>query len=332
MFNNFSEDESDARRTAMEEELRMKFNIPTRATSPVSHRKNVHNRQSTFTTSRGSVANLQDQDAASTRGLTTGMNLPGQLDTRSSPSLDTTQNLVRFPSAPDGVPFRSVKATHPLLITNNNTWDRVLAHMLNHGVIVNPFNHVTRFRLRSCFPPGTPTDVLSNGDYRKTTYQPIPELLRKANEVVMGPDWVKYTYENEAQAISALKSNGVVFDGFPLQVTVWGEGDDYAVQAASSAEAPSWLLGPAGTTSKSDSSQLDLNTLDGQTLRNARNPRQLVVVNDDNIFVKHPGFVERIKAMIYAYLILNTARYDNEGNYVSGSGGWLMDLWHMFMF
>ncbi|KAF3942215.1 hypothetical protein ABW19_dt0205080 [Dactylella cylindrospora] len=202
--------------------------------------------------------------------------------------------------------------------------------MRNYGMIVNPFNNEAKFRLRACFPPGTPIDILASGDTRHADYPVNLDMLRHANEVIMGPDWIKMTYETQSEALASLNSNGVVFDGFPIQVSVWDGADDIVSRTAAIAERPRWMVSQDSGTSLASRKPLH----SGVEPTKAASPghdRRLVVRNDETIFLKHPGLIDRVKEFIYGVLFQNTARYDEDGNYIRGSGGIFLDLWHFLM-
>ena len=326
MFASLSEDEIDLRRNALEDEVRMKWNIPARSTSPSSLRKTSNQKSSA--TARKAPSTTNEGDFISARAYTSAISLGNDAQLSTIP--DSTQSRP-LSNISNEIVFAAVKAYHPLIVSNHNTWKRILEHMLNHGVIVNPFNNITQFRLKSCFPPNTPTDILASADTRRPQYPPNAELLRLANEVVMGTDWIKLTYENPTQAHNALKSDGVFFDGFPLQVTLWDQADS----SSSLDTAPVWLLPHSSNGANSRDIQ-SLQPLARKSTENFGMPaavkgRQLVLVNDESIFLKQPGLFEQMKLHMYDWFFQNTAQYDEEGNYIRGTGGWVLDLWHIFV-
>ncbi|KAF3236046.1 hypothetical protein TWF192_000561 [Orbilia oligospora] len=163
----------------------------------------------------------------------------------------------------------------------------------------------------------------------QSEYPVNPEMLRRANEVVMGPDWIKMTYETGSQAAGSLNSNGVHFDGFPLEVSLWNEADDIGSRSSAPTERPRWMV-LSGDTGAGNTLRNPTKSASEPTKTASQRPdRQLVVLHDEAIFLKHPGLMDRIKEFVYGYLFQSTARYDDEGNYIKGSGGVLLDLWHL---
>ncbi|EPS36893.1 hypothetical protein H072_9472 [Dactylellina haptotyla CBS 200.50] len=324
LWNNLSEEEAEIRRAAVEDDMRMKWNIPARASSPTLTRRSTYNKH-TGSHRRTSVS-IPQEDRAISSSINIGINQNHRPEAEKM-SGTAPGSLV----SSEGNIYTSVKVTHPLLIANNNTWNHILDHMQNHGTIVNPFNHKAKFRLKACFPPGTPADILASGDTRQSDYPVNIDMLRRANEVVMGADWIKMTYETESQAMVSLNSNGVHFDGFPLEVSLWNEVDEHGSRANPMTDRPRWMLlsseggiAPALRKPTHSTSEPLKTNLQGHD-------RQLVVLHDEAIFLKHPGFMDRIKEFVYGYLFQSTAKYDVEGNYVKGSGGILLDLWHLLM-
>ncbi|KAK6355390.1 hypothetical protein TWF696_004496 [Orbilia brochopaga] len=328
LWNTLSEEEAESRRAAVEDDMRMKWNIPARPTSPTMTRRSTYNKHGG--SHRRTSISMPQED----RGYSSGFSASSGSNALQAHKLEAERQSTAATSAAalnDHNTYASVKVKHPLLIANNNTWDRILSHMLNHGNIVNPFNHKAKFRLRACFPPGTPIDILASGDVRQSEYPANLEMLRQANEVVMGPDWIKMTYENESQATAALNSNGVHFDGFPLEVSMWNEADDIGARANATMERPRWMLLSAETANASSIRKPGHSSGEPAGLALQGHDRQLRVLHDEAIFLKHPGILDRIKEFVYGYLFQSTARYDEEGNYVKGSGGVLLDLWHLLM-
>ncbi|KAK6361087.1 hypothetical protein TWF730_004837 [Orbilia blumenaviensis] len=323
LWNTLSEEEAESRRAAVEDDMRLKWNIPSaRPSSPNLTRRATYNKHGGSNRRTSISMAHEDKGFSSAIGASISQSHKHETEKQSSALLLPV-------SSNESNTYSSVKVSHPLLIANNNTWNRILAHMQNHGTIVNPFNHKAKFRLRACFPPGTPVDILASGDTRQSEYPVNPDMLRRANEVVMGPDWIKMTYETESQAGGSLNSNGVHFDGFPLEVSLWNDTDDLGSRSSAPAERPRWMVlsGEAGavnmhrkpTKSASEPAKAASQGMD----------RQLVVLHDEAIFLKHPGLMDRVKEFVYGYLFRSTARYDDEGNYIKGSGGVLLDIWHL---
>ncbi|KAJ6260838.1 hypothetical protein Dda_3499 [Drechslerella dactyloides] len=329
LFNTLSEEEAESRRAAVEDDMRLKWNIPARPSSPTLTRRSTYNKHGG--PHRRTSISMPQEDRGYSSGFGASSGPSGALQTHKLETERQPTGATSVVALSDHSTYASVKVKHPLLITNNNTWNHILDHMLNHGNIVNPFNHKAKFRLRACFPPGTPIDILASGDTRQSEYPANLEMLRQANEVVMGPDWIKMTYENESQATAALNSNGVHFDGFPLEVSGWNEADDLGVRANATMERPRWMLLSAETANASSIRKAGHSGVEPAGSASQGHDRQLLVLHDEAIFLKHPGVVDRIKELVYGYLFQSTAKYDEEGNYVKGSGGVLLDLWHLLM-
>ncbi|KAK6537753.1 hypothetical protein TWF694_010666 [Orbilia ellipsospora] len=324
MWNNLSEEEAENRRAALEDDMRLKWNIPARASSPTLTRRSTHNKHGA--SHRRTSVSVPQEDRGISSSLSIGIINSHKPDAEKQPGMALASLLPN-----DNNTYTSVKVTHPLLIANNNTWNRILDHMRNHGTIVNPFNHKAKSRLKACFPPGTPADILASGDTRQSEYPANLDMLKRANEVVMGSDWIKMTYETEAQATGSLNSNGMHFDGFPLEVSVWNEVDDLGTRANTTLERPRWMLLSSDAGAALPLRKPTLSNSEPAKTASQGSDRQLVVLHDEAIFLKHPGLVDRIKDIIYGYLFQSTARYDDEGNYIKGSGGILLDIWHLLM-
>ncbi|KAK6503626.1 hypothetical protein TWF481_008633 [Arthrobotrys musiformis] len=329
LWNTLSEEEAESRRAAVEDDMRLKWNIPSaRPSSPNLTRRATYNKHGGA--NRRTSISMAHEDKGFSSAI--GYSMGNSVSQKHEGEKQANTLLLTASSSSSSIEsntYASVKVTHPLLIANNNTWNRILGHMQNHGTIVNPFNHKAKFRLKACFPPGTPVDILASGDTRQSEYPVNPDMLKRANEVVMGPDWIKMTYETESQAAGSLNSNGVHFDGFPLEVSLWNEVDDLGSRISVPTERPRWMIlsGDAGggnplrkpTKPTSEPTKVALQGSD----------RQLVVLHDEAIFLKHPGLMDTVKEFVYGYLFQSTARYDDEGNYIKGSGGVLLDLWHL---
>ncbi|KAK6537084.1 hypothetical protein TWF281_001283 [Arthrobotrys megalospora] len=328
LWNTLSEEEAESRRAAVEDDMRQKWNIPSaRPSSPNLTRRSTYNKQGT--TNRRTSISMVHEDKGFSSAISSIMGASISQSQKHEAEKQAGSLLLAASSSSDSNTYTSVKVSHPLLIANNNTWNHILGHMQNHGTIVNPFNHKAKFRLKACFPPGTPADILASGDTRQSEYPANPEMLRRANEVVMGPDWIKMTYETESQAAGSLNSNGVHFDGFPLEVSLWNEADDLGSRSSAPAERPRWMVlsGDAGT---ANALRKPAKSASEPAKVASQGPdRQLVVLHDEAIFLKHPGLMDRVKEFVYGYLFQSTARYDDEGNYIKGSGGVLLDLWHI---
>ncbi|EGX45938.1 hypothetical protein AOL_s00112g127 [Orbilia oligospora ATCC 24927] len=328
LWNTLSEEEAESRRAAVEDDMRLKWNIPSaRSSSPNLTRRATYNKHG-GSNRRASVSMAhEDKGFSSAVGSILGASI--SQNQKHEAEKQPNALLLAAPSSNESNTYTSVKISHPLLIANNNTWNRILGHMQNHGTIVNPFNHKAKFRLKACFPPGTPVDILASGDTRQSEYPVNPEMLRRANEVVMGPDWIKMTYETGSQAAGSLNSNGVHFDGFPLEVSLWNETDDLGSRSSAPTERPRWMV-LSGDTGAGNTLRNPTKSASEPTKTASQRPdRQLVVLHDEAIFLKHPGLMDRIKEFVYGYLFQSTARYDDEGNYIKGSGGVLLDLWHL---
>ncbi|KAK6500544.1 hypothetical protein TWF506_003319 [Arthrobotrys conoides] len=327
LWNTLSEEEAESRRAAVEDDMRLKWNIPSaRPSSPNLTRRTTYNKHGASNRRTSISMTYEDKGFSSAVGSILGTSISQNQKLEAEKQTNT---LLLTASSSENNTYTSVKVSHPLLIANNNTWNRILGHLQNHGTIVNPFNHKAKFRLKACFPPGTPVDILASGDTRHSEYPVNPDMLRRANEVVMGPDWIKMTYETESQAAGSLNSNGVHFDGFPLEVSLWNEADDLGSRSSAPMERPRWMVlsgdsGAVGGLRKTTKSASEPTKTASQGL-----DRQLVVLHDEAIFLKHPGLMDRVKEIVYGYLFQSTARYDDEGNYIKGSGGVLLDLWHL---
>ncbi|RVD87606.1 uncharacterized protein DFL_001828 [Arthrobotrys flagrans] len=328
LWNTLSEEEAESRRAAVEDDMRLKWNIPAaRPSSPNLTRRATYNKHGGSNRRTSISMTHEDKGFSSAVGSIMGTSISQNQKHEAEKQPSTL--LLTAPSSSESNTYTSVKVSHPLLIANNNTWNRILGHMQNHGTIVNPFNHKAKFRLKACFPPGTPVDILASGDTRQSEYPVNPDMLRRANEVVMGPDWIKMTYETESQAAGSLNSNGVHFDGFPLEVSPWNEADDLGSRSSAPTERPRWmaLSSDAGA---GNALRKPAKSASEPTKVASQGPdRQLVVLHDEAIFLKHPGLIDRVKEFVYGYLFRSTARYDDEGNYIKGSGGVLLDLWHL---
>ncbi|KAF3934353.1 hypothetical protein ABW20_dc0110551 [Dactylellina cionopaga] len=328
LWNALSDEEAENKRVALEDDMRMKWNIPARSSSPTLSRRSTYNKHG-GSHRRTSVSMPQDERGYSSGfGASSGSTVAQshRLESERQPSITTTTSVTS-----DNNTYTSVRVTHPLLVANNNTWNHILDHMQNHGTIVNPFNHKAKFRLKACFPPGTPVDILASGDTRQSDYPVNPDMLRRANEVVMGPDWIKMTYETESQATGSLSSNGVHFDGFPLEVSLWNESDDLRSRTNPAAERPRWMILSNEVANAPALRKPSHITSESTKVVSSGRDRQLIVLHDEAIFLKHPGLMDRMKELVYGYLFRSTAKYDEEGNYIKGSGGILLELWHLLM-
>lgn len=319
-----SDEEAEIRKSVVEDEMRAQWNIPARTSSPSLTRRSTSQKHGGL--NRRSSMSLGHDERTVTTAFTSATSLPQGQSSR----LDPDRQSFPQPSSVTGDGTRaytSVRVAHPLLTTNSKTWDKILEHMQNHGTIVNPFNHSSRFRLRACFPPGTPLDILNSSDSRQTEYPADPEMLRAANDISMGPNWIKMTYETRSQATAALHSDGIVFDGFQISVELW-DGDDIASRDANVGSEGSLRNGALPSNIGATRSQQAHNSHQDPSSSKDRD-KLLVIVHDDGIFLKHPGLLDRIRESLYGYFFQSTAMYDVDGNYIKGSGGLFLELWHM---